>query len=125
MKKKGGVKIGEDTYGGSRELLVRICIAKIIFGKKKSRIGSLASHLGIFDDEFEELLDAGNLSKHRSWYKKLGMRLKTHRYHSITWIDFDGEFYPLKWAHLPRHKIIVGNTRPAWVCRPTYGWVEI
>ena len=76
MKKKKRVRSREDTYGGSRELLVRICIAKIIFGKKKNRIGSLASHLGILYDEFEELLDAGKLSKHRSWYKNLGMRLK-------------------------------------------------
>ena len=62
-------------------------------GKKK--IGSLKSHLGILDDEFEELLAAEKLGKFRSWYKKMGMFVQTYRYHSITWIDFDVELAPL------------------------------
>ena len=66
----------EDTCCGCRGLLVRICITEIILvGKNKKRIGSLASHLGILDDEFEELLAVGKLSKVRSWYKKLGLRV--------------------------------------------------
>ena len=76
MKKKRGLRSREDTCGGSRGLLVRICIAKIIFGKKKERIGSLASHLGILDDEFEDILAKRRLSKFWSWYKKLGMDLQ-------------------------------------------------
>ena len=36
--------------------------AKIIFGKKKI-IDSLASNIGILNDDFEELLAAGKLSK--------------------------------------------------------------
>ena len=76
MKKNGGVNIREYTCGGSRGLLVQICIAKIFFGEKKNRIGSLASYLGILDDEFGELLDAWNLSKVLYWYKKLGMSVK-------------------------------------------------
>ena len=51
--------------------------------------GSLASPLGIFDDEFEELLAAGKLSKICSWYNKLGMCVQTHRYNYIKWISFD------------------------------------
>ena len=102
MKKKGGVRSRKDTYGGSRELLVQICIAKIIFGKKKKRIGSLASHLGILDDEFEELLAAGKLSKLWSWYNNLGLRVQTHRDNSINWIVFEEAFAPFQWSHLPR-----------------------
>ena len=41
-------------------------------------IGSLASHLGILDDGFEELLAAVKLSKVWSWYKKLRLCVKTH-----------------------------------------------
>ena len=87
VNKKRGERNREDTCGGSCILLVQISIAKIIFGQKKNRIGSLASHLGVLDDEFEELLAAGKLSKVRSWYKKLGMRVQTHRDNSITWIQ--------------------------------------
>ena len=54
-----------------------------LWEKKKNRIGSLESHLVILDDEFEELIDVGKLSKVRSWYKNMGLRVKTHRYHSI------------------------------------------
>ena len=53
------------------------------------------------------------------------MNLQTHRDNSITWIDFDEAFYPLKWEHLPRHYIIGENTCTNWVCHPTCGWVEI
>ena len=119
-RKKGGVRSREYTCGGSCVLIVCICIAKIIVGKKK-RIGSLASHLGILDDEFEEILDVGKLSKIRYWYNKLGLHVQTHRDHSITWIAFDEEFALLKWANLPRHHIIGENTHPAWVCHPSCG----
>ena len=105
MKEKGGVRSREDACGGSYGFLVRICILKIIFVRKK-RIGSLASHLGILDDEFEEILAAGKLSKFWSWYKKLGLHVQTHIDHSISWIDFDEAFAPLKWAHLPIHQTI-------------------
>ena len=81
--------------------------AKIIFGKRgKKRIGSLASHIGILDDEFEEILAAGKLSKICSWYNNLGLHVQTHKYNSITWINFDKEFTPFKWVHLPRNQII-------------------
>ena len=100
--------------------------AKIIFGGGGGgRIGSLASHIGILDDEFEEILAAGKLSKIQSWYKNLGLLVQTHRNHSITWIYFDDTFSPLQWAHLPRHHIIGYNTCPAWIFCPSCGWVEI
>ena len=70
-------------YSDSRGLLAHIRISKIILVKKLI-IGSLASHLGVLDDEFEEYLVAGKLSKVRSWYKNLGLRVKTHRDNSIT-----------------------------------------
>ena len=89
------------------------------------RIGSLSSHIGILDDEFEELLATGKLSKCWSWYKMMGIRVKKHRYHSINCIAFDDSFAPLQWAHLPRHQNIGGNTCPAWFFRPNCGWVEI
>ena len=63
MKKKGGVRSREDTCGGPCRLLVQICIAKNNLWEEKKRIGSLASHHGILDDEFEELLDSGKLDK--------------------------------------------------------------
>ena len=88
-------------------------------------IGSLALHLGIFDDGFEELLAAGKLSKVWSWYKKLELCMQTHRDHSIKLIDFDKVFDPLQWAHLPRNQIIGVNIHPAWVCRPNFGLVNI
>ena len=31
----------------------------------------------------------------------------------------------MKWAHLPRHKIIGENTCPVWVFHPSCGWVNI
>ena len=71
-------------------------------------MSSLASHLGILDDEFEELLAAGKLSKIRPWYNNLWLRVQTHRYNYIPWIDLDDAFAPLQWAHLPRHQIIGG-----------------
>ena len=55
----------------------------------------------------------------------MGLRVKTHINHSITWIDFYKAFVTLQWVHLPRHQIIWKNTRPAWVCRPNCGCVEI
>ena len=57
---------------------------------------SLASHLGILDDEFEELLAAGKLGKFRSWYTKLGLCVQTYIDNSIKWIAFDEAFAPLK-----------------------------
>ena len=53
------------------------------------RIGSLASHIGVLDDEFEELLDAGKISKIRSWYNNLVLHVQTHRFHPMNWIGFD------------------------------------
>ena len=100
-------------------------LQKPSLGRKKRRIGSLVSHIGILDDEFEEILAAGKQIKVCSWYNNLGVCVKTHRDHSITCIASDEAFAPLKWAHLPIHHIIWENTRPAWVCRPTCGWVEI
>ena len=52
------------------------------------RVSSLASHLGILDYEFEELLASGKISKIRSWCKKLGLHVQANRYQYITWIDF-------------------------------------
>ena len=67
----------------------------------------------------------GKLIKVWSWYNNLGLFVQTHRDQSITWIDFDEEFAPLKWAHLTRHHKIWENTHPAWVCHPTFSWVDI
>ena len=47
-------------------------------GREKKRICSLTSHLGILDDEFDELLAAEKLSKVRSWNKKLGLCKQIH-----------------------------------------------
>ena len=100
MNKNGGVR----SRGG---LIVRICIVKIIFGVKgKNRIGSLLSHLGILGYEFEKIISAGKMSKIWSWYKNMVIRVKTHRYNSITWIAFYEAFAPLQWAHIPRHQTI-------------------
>ena len=100
-------------------------LQKSSLGRGGKRIGSLASHLGIFDDEFGGILAAGNLNKFQYWYKNMGMCVQTHRYHSITQIYFDEALAPLQLSHLPRHHIIRGNTRPDWVFRPTCYWVEI
>ena len=96
-----------------------------LWERRKKRIGSLASNLGVFNFEFDELLATGNLSKFWSWYKKLGVSVQTHKDHSITCIAFYKAFTPLQWSHLPRHQIIWENTGPDWVCRPTCGWAEI
>ena len=45
------------------------------------RIGSLESHLGLLDDEFEGFLAAGKISKLWSWYNKLGLHVKIYRDH--------------------------------------------
>ena len=94
MKKKGGARIRGENCGGSCGLLVQIFIAKIIFGKK-NRIGSLASHLRILDDEFEELLAEGKISEVWYWYKNMGLRVQRHTDHSINWIDFEEAFATL------------------------------
>ena len=47
-------------------------------------IGSLASHIGVLYYEFGGILAVGNLSKVRSWYNMLCLRVQTHRDHSIT-----------------------------------------
>ena len=44
-------------------------------------IGSLVSHPGALDDEFEGFLAAGKLIKVHSWYNNMGMSVQTHRYH--------------------------------------------
>ena len=75
-------------------------------GGRRNRIGSLSSHIGMLDDDLEELLAAGKLRKIWSWYNKMGLRLQKHRDHSITCIDFDEAFNNFQWAHLPRHHII-------------------
>ena len=59
---------------------------------EKKIVGSLASNLGILDDDFEELLAAGNLSKVWYWYNNLGLCVQTHRDHFVTWIDLDEVF---------------------------------
>ena len=59
-------------------------------------IGSLALHLGISDDEFEELFPAGKLSKVQYWYKKMRLRVQKHRDNYITCIAFDKTFAPLQ-----------------------------
>ena len=111
-------------YSGSRGLLARIRISKIIL-VKKLRIGSLASHLGVLDDEFEEFLSSGKLRKVWSWYKKVGMRVQTNRDNSINMIILDQSFALLQWAHLQRDHIIGKNIRLTWVFRPTCCWLEI
>ena len=70
-------------------------LQKSSLGRKKI-IGSLASNLGILDDECEELLSAGKLGKVWSWYKNMGLHTQKHRDHSITWIAFDKAFALLK-----------------------------
>ena len=89
------------------------------------RIGSLASHLGLLDDYFEEFLSAGKLSKVRSWYNNMGLIVQTNRDAEITWIVIYEACAPLKWSRLTRDHIIGKKTRPAWVCRPNFGWVDI
>ena len=56
---------------------------------EKKRIGSLASKIGILDDDFEDLLSAGNLSKYWYWCKNLGTSVQKNRYHYITSISFE------------------------------------
>ena len=75
-------------------LLSEHVLQKSSLGRKMKIIGSLASHLGISDNEFGELLAAGKLSKFWSCYKNLGLRVKKHRDNYITWIDFDEAFSP-------------------------------
>ena len=67
------------------DYLSKYVFQKSYFGiRKKEIIGSLASHIGILDDEFEDIFDACKLSKFWSWYKDMGLHVQTHRYHSIT-----------------------------------------
>ena len=77
------------------DYLYEYVLQKSSLGRRKYIIGSLVSLLGIFDDEFLDLLSVGKLSKVISWYKNLGMRVQTHIYHSITFIAFDEAFTPI------------------------------
>ena len=89
------------------------------------RIGSLASHLGVLYDEFDDFLAAGMTSKFRFWYKNLGLNVQTHRYDEITLIVFDEACAPLKWENLSRYQNIGKKASPDWVWRPTFDWVDI
>ena len=100
-------------------------LQKSSLGRGKKRVGSLASHLGVLDDDFEEIIAAGKISKVQSWYNNMGLHVQTYRDHSITWIYFDEAFDLSQWEHLPRNQIIWGNTCPAWFFHPACGWVEI
>ena len=102
-----------------------IYIKNCLGGKLKIRICSLASHLGVLDDDFEEFLDEGKLSKVWSWHKNLVLHVQTHIDSEITWIVFDEACALFQWACLPRDQIIGINTPTAWFFWPTCGWVEI
>ena len=58
-------------------------------------IGSLASHLGILYDEFDDILAARKLSKVQSWQNNLGLSVQTNKDHYITWIALYKAFTPL------------------------------
>ena len=106
MKNKGGVSSRINTCDGSCGLHVRMRISIIfLVGGGTTIIGSLASHIGLLDDEFKRFLYAGKLIKVCSWYKNLRLHVKTYiLFHNLDL--FYGSFAPLKWAHLPRYQII-------------------
>ena len=79
--------------------------------EEKKENFSLASHLGILDDEFGEFLAAGKLSKVQSWYKNMGMSVQTHRYHSISWIYFDAQ----DTRSLGKHPSCLGFPSKLWM----------
>ena len=54
---------------------INVYIENYIGGKWNIIIGPLLSHLRVLDDEFEEFLAAGKLSKVLSWFKNLGMHV--------------------------------------------------
>ena len=95
MKRKLLVSSREYTFGGSRRLPIQIRITKIILVWGGVIIGPLASHLGVLNNDYGEILVADNLSKVRSWYNNLGLCVQTHRYNLMTWIAFDDSFAPL------------------------------
>ena len=68
------------------------CLLQKSYLRGEMIIDSLTSHIGISDDEFEDLLAEGKFSKIRSWYKNLGLRVLIHRNHSITCIDLTRHF---------------------------------
>ena len=58
------------------DYLYEYVLQKSSLGREREKIiGSLASHFGILDDEFEGLLAEEDLSKIRSWYNNLEMHM--------------------------------------------------
>ena len=55
--------------------LINVYIENYIGGKQKIIIGPLLSHLRVLDDDFEEFLAAGKLSKLCSWFKNMEIRV--------------------------------------------------
>ena len=89
------------------------------------RIGSLASHLRVLGDEFEEFLAIGKIIKVRSCYNNMNLNVQTHTYDEITSIVFDEACALLQWAHLPRDQIV--GKRPVilgFVGQLVAGWIS-
>ena len=92
-------------------------------GTEKRRIGSLASHIGLRDDEFQQLLDTAGVSKYKQWSSAFGVHVQKRVEGKLTYVALDepGEKH---WSHLPRDQAIGDVYRPAWVGRPKKGWLE-
>ena len=97
--------------------------ANTLGGTEKRRIGSLASHMGLRDEELRQLLATAGAGYYSQWGKLFGVPVQSCSEGKLTYVALDepGEKH---WIHLPRDQTTGVNKRPAWVGRPKNGWME-
>eukprot|EP00562_Extubocellulus_spinifer_P024009 CAMPEP_0178676302 /NCGR_PEP_ID=MMETSP0698-20121128/35845_1 /TAXON_ID=265572 /ORGANISM="Extubocellulus spinifer, Strain CCMP396" /LENGTH=361 /DNA_ID=CAMNT_0020320535 /DNA_START=153 /DNA_END=1235 /DNA_ORIENTATION=- len=94
-------------------------------GNSKRRMASLASHLGLRDDEFRARLNAAGALKYKSWAGIFGVPVQTTKEGSITWVVLDEAVdQGTGWSHTPRDQCVGNTLKPSWVARPTEGHLE-
>lgn len=99
--------------------------ANTLGGTEKRRIGSLASHIGLRDEELRRLLATAGAGYYSQWGKLFGVPVQSCSEGKLTYLALDepADKAPY-WSHLPRDQVTGANKRPAWVGRPKNGWME-
>ena len=92
-------------------------------GREKIRVGSLASHLGLRDEELQKRLKIAGILRYKSWESRLGVAVQSYLESDVKWLALD-EPGERDWQHLPRDHIEGKVTRPAWTGRPIKGRID-
>ena len=92
-------------------------------GREKMKVGSLASHLGLRDEELQNRLNIAGVSRYKSWGSALGVAVQSYLESDVKWLALD-EPVEREWQHLPRDQIEGKVTRPVWTGRPIKGRID-